>query len=130
MPQPPPVTTSTVLSGPRNESQRGVTRITSPTHDEHCGFVRHNIGDSPDVYERGCELTNLEEFSKPQDWSRAAGGTTGAIGLLIVVGLVLFAIGNIRNSLVGPTDLPFLGQFLPRKRWHVTMHTLPPTFPM
>jgi hypothetical protein len=31
----------------------------------------------------------------------------------IVVGLVLFAVGNIYlNYLFGPTDLPFLGQFI------------------
>jgi hypothetical protein len=49
-----------------------------------------------------------------QDQTRAEGGTTAAIiGLLIAVGLVLVALGGIYlNYLVGPTDLPFLGQFI------------------
>jgi hypothetical protein len=45
----------------------------------------------------------------------AEGGATRRviIGLLIAVGLVLFAAGSIYlNYLVGPTDLPFLGQFI------------------
>jgi hypothetical protein len=53
-------------------------------------------------------------FLSSQDWTKAEGGTAVAvaIALLIVVGLVLFAVGNIYlNSWVGPTDLPFLGQF-------------------
>ena len=53
-------------------------------------------------------------FLSPHDRTRAEGGTTRAIiGLLIAVGLVLFAAGGIcLNYLVGPTDLPFLGQFI------------------
>jgi hypothetical protein len=53
-------------------------------------------------------------FLSPQDRTRAEGGTTRVIiGLLIAVGLVSFAVGNIYlNYLVGPTDLPFLGQFI------------------
>jgi hypothetical protein len=54
-------------------------------------------------------------FLSPQDQTRAdEGGTTAAIiGLLIAVGLVLFAVGGIYlNYLVGPTDLSFLGQFI------------------
>jgi riboflavin transporter FmnP len=47
----------------------------------------------------------------PQDQTRAEGGTTAAIiGLLIAVGLVLFAVGGIYlNYLVG---LPLFGQFI------------------
>jgi hypothetical protein len=50
-------------------------------------------------------------FVSPQNRIRAQGGTGAAFGLLIAIGLVLFALGNIYlNYLVGPTDLPFLGQ--------------------
>ena len=51
------------------------------------------------------------KVSKGFSRTAAEGGTTAAIiGLLIAVGLVLFAVGI--NYLVGPTDLPDLGQFI------------------
>jgi uncharacterized integral membrane protein len=53
-------------------------------------------------------------FLSAQDRTRDEGGTTHVIiGLLIVVGLVLFGVGNIYlNYLFGPTDLPSLGRFI------------------
>jgi hypothetical protein len=42
-----------------------------------------------------------------------AGRTTAAFGLSIALALVLLAGANIYfNYLVGPTDMPFLGQFV------------------
>jgi hypothetical protein len=69
---------------------------------------------SVDVNEPSASAQSSTRLLRPQGRTidLAEGGTIGAIELLIAVGLVLFAVGNIYlNSLVGPTDLPFLGQF-------------------
>ena len=60
------------------------------------------------------EPVSLRSFSATKSDHRAEGGTIGVIGLLIAVGLVLFAVGNIYllNSVIGPTHLPFQGQFV------------------
>jgi hypothetical protein len=53
-------------------------------------------------------------FLSPQDRTGAKDkdSTTAAFVLLVAVALVLLAGANIYfNYLVGPTDLPFLGQF-------------------
>jgi hypothetical protein len=69
---------------------------------------------SVDVNEPSASARSSTRLRRPHDRTidLAERGTIGAIELLIAVGLVLFAVGNIYlNSLVGPTDLPFLGQF-------------------
>jgi len=55
-------------------------------------------------------------FLSPQDRTKAEGGTaTAIIGLLVAVGLALFAAGGIYlNYLVGPTDLHSSGSSLAR----------------
>jgi hypothetical protein len=54
------------------------------------------------------------KFSKSFSRTAAKGGVTAAFELLVAVALVLLAGANIYfNYLVGPTDLPFLGQFGP-----------------
>jgi hypothetical protein len=58
------------------------------------------------------ELSVSAKFSNGFSRTAAEGGTTAAFGLLVVVALVLFTGASIYfNHLVGPTDLPFLGQF-------------------
>ena len=60
------------------------------------------------------EAVSPRSFSVTRSDHKAEGvGTIGVIGLLIAVGLVLFAVGYIYlNSVISPTDLPFLGQFI------------------
>jgi hypothetical protein len=74
-------------------------------------FFHHNLGRIPMSTSVDVNVPSASITMRPED-RRAKDGTTVVIGLLIAVGLVLFAVGNIYlNALVGPMDLPFLGQF-------------------
>jgi hypothetical protein len=53
------------------------------------------------------------KFSKGFSRTATEGGITGAFGLWVAVALVLLVGANVYfNYLVGPTDMPFLGQFV------------------
>jgi hypothetical protein len=101
-----------------NIFRRNVMWSTSPTRDEHYGIVPSSLLEGPpmstsvNVNSPTASANLTMSFLSPRGRTRTKGETTAEL-LLVAVGLVLLAVANIYfNYLVGPTDLPFLGQLV------------------